>query len=47
MAENKGLKPIGINIKAISGIKDTKVLLEYYSHSTDEGQDQVFAITSL
>jgi len=35
------------DVKAISGIKDTKVLLEYYSHSTDEGQDQVLAITSL
>lgn len=35
------------DVKAISGIKDIKVLLEYYSHSTAEGQDKVLAITSL
>jgi len=35
------------DVKAISGIKDTQVLLEFYSHSTAEGQDKVLAITSL
>ena len=33
--------------KAISGIKDSKVLLDYYSHSTVDGQAQVLAITGL
>ncbi|MBD3296507.1 MAG: tyrosine-type recombinase/integrase [Candidatus Omnitrophica bacterium] len=33
------------DIKAVSGIKDTKVLLEYYSHSTKAGQKQVLEIT--
>ena len=35
------------DVKAISGIKDSKVLLDYYSHSTVEGQGQVLAITGL
>lgn len=35
------------DVKAISGIKDTQVLLEYYSHSTQGGQDKVLAIMSL
>jgi len=33
------------DIKAITGIRDTNVLLEFYSHSTMEGQKQVFEIT--
>ena len=33
------------DVKAVSGIKDTKVLLEYYSHSTKAGQKQVLDIT--
>lgn len=35
------------DVKAISGIKDIQVLLEFYSHSTAEGQDKVLAIMSL
>lgn len=35
------------DVKAISGIKDIQVLLEFYSHSTAEEQDKVLAITSL
>ena len=35
------------DVKAISGIKDSKVLLDYYSHSTVDGQARVFAVTSL
>jgi len=35
------------DVKAISGIKDIQVLLNYYSHSTADGQDKVLAITSL
>lgn len=35
------------DVKAISGIRDTKVLLEYYSHSTDEGQAKVLEKTKL
>jgi len=33
------------DVKAISGIKDTKVLLEFYSHSTITGLRQVLEIT--
>jgi integrase len=33
------------DVKAVSGIKDTKVLLEYYSHSTKAGQKQVLERT--
>lgn len=35
------------DVKAISGIKDVQVLLNYYSHSTNEGQDKVLAVTRL
>lgn len=35
------------DVKAISGIKDNHVLLEYYWHSTKEGQDKVLAVTGL
>lgn len=33
------------DVKAITGIRDTKVLLEYYSHKTKEGQKQVLEMT--
>ena len=33
------------DVKTISGIRDTEVLLEYYSHSTETGLQQVLAIT--
>jgi site-specific recombinase XerD len=33
------------DVKAISGIRDTKVLLEFYSHSTETGLKQVLEIT--
>ena len=33
------------DVKAISGISDTKVLLDFYSHSTDAGLRQVLEIT--
>ena len=35
------------DVKAISGIKDLQVLLEFYSHSTTEGQDKVLGATRL
>ena len=35
------------DVKAISGIKDIQVLLEFYSHSTAEGQDKVLGTTRL
>ncbi len=35
------------DVKAISGIKDLQVLLEFYSHSTSEGQDKVLGTTRL
>jgi integrase len=35
------------DVKAISGINDTKVLLEYYTHNTPEGQRKVLEITKL
>jgi len=35
------------DVKAISGIKDIQVLLNYYSHSTAEGQDKVLGIMAL
>ncbi|MHC4123952.1 MAG: tyrosine-type recombinase/integrase [Planctomycetota bacterium] len=35
------------DVKAISGIKDNNVLLEHYSHSTEEGQRQVLGIMRL
>ena len=34
-----------VDVKAISGISDTKVLLDFYSHSTDAGLKQVLDIT--
>ncbi|MGB2601683.1 MAG: site-specific integrase, partial [Candidatus Omnitrophota bacterium] len=40
----KGNIPIA-DVKAISGIKDTSVLLEFYSHVTREGQKQVLERT--
>ncbi len=36
-----------VDVKAISGIKDTGVLLRHYLHSTVEGQDKVLAATSV
>lgn len=33
------------DVKAITGIRDTNVLLEFYSHSTIKGQRQVLEIT--
>ena len=33
------------DVKAISGIRDTKVLLDYYSHSTSVGMKQVLEVT--
>ena len=42
----KGSLPIA-DVQAISGIKDTKVLFEYYSHSTEEGQAKVLEKTRL
>ena len=36
-----------VDVKAVSGIKDTRVLLTYYCHSTNEGQDKVLAATGL
>jgi integrase len=33
------------DVKAISGIKDIQVLLNYYSHTTNEGQDKVLDVT--
>ena len=33
------------DVKAISGIKDVQVLLEFYSHTTNEGQDKVLEVT--
>ena len=35
------------DVRAISGIKDLQVLLEFYSHSTTEGQDKVLGATRL
>jgi len=35
------------DVKAITGIKDSNVLLKYYSHATPEGQKQVLNITRL
>jgi len=35
------------DVKAISGIKDVQVLLNYYSHSTNDGQDKVLDVTRL
>ncbi len=35
------------DVKAISGIKDIQVLLEFYSHSTTDGQDKVLGATRL
>jgi len=35
------------DVKAISGIKDNEVLLQYYSHSTETGQKKVLEITRL
>ena len=35
------------DVKAISGIKDVQVLLNFYSHSTTEGQDKVLSITRM
>jgi integrase len=35
------------DVKAVSGIKDNNVLLEHYSHSTEEGQRQVLGIMKL
>ena len=35
------------DVKAICGIRDTKVLMEYYSHSTAEGQSRVLALSRL
>ena len=36
-----------IDTMAISGIKDIGVLTKFYTHSTDEGQDKVLAVTEI
>ena len=36
-----------VDVKAIAGIKDTKVLTHYYCHATMEGQDRVLAVTGV
>lgn len=35
------------DVMAIAGLKDVKVLIEYYSHSTEEGQQKVFDVARL
>ncbi len=36
-----------VDVKAIAGIRDTKVLTHYYCHATREGQDRVLAVTGV
>ncbi len=35
------------DVMNISGIKDIKVIIGYYSHITEEGQNKVLAVTEL
>ncbi|HAJ57543.1 MAG TPA: hypothetical protein DCL35_07230 [Candidatus Omnitrophica bacterium] len=36
-----------VDAMRIAGIKDVAVVTKYYSHSTDDGQDKVLAVTKI